>query len=136
MFGDKIIIGNVKGKIDEKGRIKLPSFTNAEENDELIIEKITEEDEITLKIHIYKKYFEIIKRFQNLRDNATSTDEFIKYDSEIEKICTFLKHQANVDKQRRIQLPKFLFENSNWKNGEEVEFIGLGSSLLIKKQKK
>jgi len=136
MFGEKLIIGNTSGKIDEKGRIKLPSFTNAEENDQLIIEKISEDGEVTLKLHIYQKYFDIIKRFQDLRDSATSTEEFFKYDSEIEKICSFLKHSITIDKQRRIQLPKQFFETSTWNNSEEIEFIGLGSSLLIRKQNK
>lgn len=136
MFGEKLIIGNAQGKLDEKGRIKLPPFTNAEENDEIIIEKITEDSNVTLKLHIYQKYFDIIKRFQELRDNATSTEDFLKYDTEIEKICSLLKHTATIDKQRRLQLPKYFFETSDWHNEDEIEFIGLGSSLLIRKQNK
>ena len=136
MFGEKLIIGNTFGKIDEKGRIKLPPFANAEENDEIILEKLTEDNVITLKLHIYQKYFDIIKRFQNLRDNATSSEDFLKYDMEIEKICSLLKHRISIDKQRRLQLPKHFFETSSWNNGDEIEFVGLGSSLLIRKQNK
>ena len=82
------------------------------------------------------KYFDIIKRFQNLRDNATSSEDFLKYDMEIEKICSLLKHRISIDKQRRLQLPKHFFETSSWNNGDEIEFVGLGSSLLIRKQNK
>lgn len=136
MFGDNLIIGHTSGKIEENGRIKLPAFTKAEENDAIILEKVSSDTEIVLKLHIYQKYLDIIKRFQNLRDNATSTEEFIRYDKEIEKICSILIHVAYIDKQRRLQLPKTFMLEINWKNGEAIEFEGLGSSLLVRKQNK
>ena len=39
MFGSIPIFGNSENKIDNKGRIFLPKFTDAEENDQLVIQK-------------------------------------------------------------------------------------------------
>ena len=40
MFGENFILGTGVGKLDEKGRFIVPSFTGAEKNDEIVLEKI------------------------------------------------------------------------------------------------
>ena len=37
MFGEKIILGNAKCKVDTKGRILLPKFTYSEKDDEIVL---------------------------------------------------------------------------------------------------
>ncbi len=39
MFGSVPIFGNSENKLDSKGRIFIPSFSNVEENDQLVIQK-------------------------------------------------------------------------------------------------
>ncbi len=134
MFGDKLIIGKSTRKLDEKGRLFIPTFTNAEDGDEIVIESVKEKDCLKLRLVAYQEYYKLCERFLKLRDNATSLEEYKKYEAEIEKICSFLETRLIVDSQRRLRFPKEVIENTGLQLGQEYECIGQGISLLISKK--
>ena len=135
MFGEKLILGEGTGKIDSKYRIFIPAFTKVEAKEELLLQYVNLDNEPAFKVMAIEKYFQIIERFQTLRDNATSVEEFEKYDKEIEIICQKLDYIVTIDKQKRLQMPHNLITKLNWKNTDEVEFKGLGETLLVRKKK-
>lgn len=135
MFGDDLILESGSGKLDNKGRFFVPSSTNVEENDKIILEMINSNDGVTLKLHVYQKYFDIISRFTKLRDNATSQEDFLKYEKEIESICAKLHAIVTADKQKRIIIPKQIVDNLGWNTFEPVQYEGLGTSLLLSQKK-
>ncbi|MBE6156389.1 MAG: hypothetical protein E7161_01410 [Firmicutes bacterium] len=134
MFGKNLIIGHSEGKISDKGRIFLPSFTKPEKDDKILIQKDTYGDEAALKLIAYSEYLNMIERYRRLRDTATSLEEEQKYTKKIEDISLSLTHLTKVDAQRRIQLPKAILEKYNWSPQDTIRYDGLGESLLIRKK--
>ena len=114
MFGESYILGQKNIGIDTKGRIILPGFTHAEENDKVLI--CLSED---------RKYFRIFSK-----NNITRIlDEMIEkqktiYDLEILKSITYQMQQfqslfvceCDIDKQRRILLPQQLRDDLKLKD--------------------
>lgn len=135
MFGDELILGQGNLKIDNKGRIFIPAHTCVEENDKIILEKLTKDNEVYLKLHVYKKYIDILERFKYLRDNATSLEDFNRYEKEIEEISRKLFAILTVDKQRRVTIPKQVISEISLNNNNELYYEGLGTSLLISQKK-
>ena len=135
MFGEDFILGEGTIKIDGKGRIIIPAFANPEENDKVILETIKRNNEKILKIHIYKKYCDILNRFIKLRDNSKSIKEFFKYEKEIEDICNKLNYIAILDTQHRIMIPKPLIEDLSWDKNTKIQYKGLGTSLELSQKK-
>ena len=134
MFGDKLIIGKSTRQMDKKGRIFIPKFSDAEPGDEIIVEPIKTDNGYDIRLMAYKEYFNICQRFMKLRDNATSTEEFNRYSSEIEKLCSLLEATLTVDGQRRIAFPKETLDNLSLETDTEYNFIGQGVSLLMSKK--
>jgi len=135
MFGDELILGQGTVKLDSKGRMFIPAHTKVEENDRIILEKTTKDDEVALKLHVSQKYFEILERFKQLRDNATSIEEFNRYEKEIEEISIKLYAIVTVDKQHRIIVPKSLVTSLAFEPNQELQYEGLGTSLLVSQKK-
>lgn len=133
MFGDKLIIGHSKGKICEKGRIFIPTFTSVEKHDQLVLNLVVINNKQGLKIYAYKEYLNIINRFKKLRENAQSFEEYEKYNAEIEKIIISLQGTLQIDSQKRLLLPKELMQELDWSCHDLIQFDGLGESLLIQK---
>lgn len=134
MFGEQLIIGKSEGKIDEKGRIFIPSFVNPEPDDKIIIQEIIFDDEFALKLTAVTEYLGIIERLKNLRNNATTVEEYNKFNAEIENICLQLNYLVQIDKQKRILIPKNAINSSGWLPKDELQFNGLGNSLLVRKK--
>ena len=134
MFGENLIIGHSEGKIVDKGRLFLPSFSDPENGDKIIIQKVNLNDRNALKLIAYQEYLNIINRLKKLRENATSLKEYQKFTDEIEKICRGLDFLIKVDVEKRIFLPKILLEEYNWSKNDTVIYDGLGESLLITKK--
>lgn len=134
MFGEKLILGEGTGKIDSKNRIFIPAFTKVEANEELFLQLVNFNDEIAFKVIAIHKYLQIIEKFRTLRDNATSVDDFEKYDTEIEIICKKLDYIVSIDNNKRLQIPHSLITKLNWKNTDEVQFKGLGETLLVRRK--
>lgn len=134
MFGENLIIGHSEGKIFDNGRIILPSFTEPEKGDQILIQKSNYNDKQALKIIAYKEYLNIINRLKRLRENSTSFEEYQKYTSEIENICNSLEYLTQVDSQKRIIFPKPLLDEYGWTSNDCLRYDGLGESLLITKK--
>ena len=133
-MSSKLIIGHSEGKISDKNRIFLPSFTLYYPSEEIIFTKITFEEQQALKVTAYKRYLDIIERFRNLRNNARSLEEYNRFSLEIEKICFNLQSISEVDAHRRVALPKYSIEEYNWNVGDTLLYDGLGDSVLIRKK--
>lgn len=136
MFGDDLIIGHTLVKMDTKGRIIIPAFTKAEKDDKLVIQKTTFENDVALRLYAHNQYLVILNKLQNLRNNATTLEEFEKWNQEISKIFFTLDSLVELDSQRRAQIPKPLLTDLNWSNDKEYQIDGLGDSLLISQKNK
>lgn len=135
MFGATPIIGHSVTKLDNKSRVFLPSFTKAAHKDIIIIERTTHENEFALKLHAYKKYYELIERIRALQSKATTIEEFTKFQERIESLCMFLAAEINVDSQKRIVIPNHIIQESNWSKEQPINLDGIGDSLLITQKK-
>ncbi len=135
MFGEKLIIGTAQGKIDGKGRIILPNFTYASPNDELILQVLDTEKETFLKLSLCKNYLELIKKFQELKEKATSIEEFEKYSREIEIICLKIACCVKIDDRRRFNIPNSIMKENNLLPGDDIFIKGAGTSTFILKKK-
>lgn len=135
MFGDELILEGGTLNIDNKGRIFVPAFTKVEKNDKIILEISRHNDETHLILHVYQKYFNILKRFMDLRDSATSIEEFSKYEKSIEEICSKLQGIVIVDQNKRILIPKTIMENLGWEFNKPTQYEGLGTSLSLSQKK-
>lgn len=134
MFGENLILGKSFGKIDDKNRIFIPSFTGVEPKEQLLLQTINYNTDLAIKLLSTKEYLYIIERFKKLRENATNIEDFERYTNEIEKICQNLEYLVNVDNQKRIQLPHSIMTKLEWENKSEVQYKGLGETLLIRKK--
>ena len=134
MYRNKFIIGHSEGKLCEKGRIIIPSFAYAQLDGEVVLQKTEFDGDIALKILAFKEYLAIIDRFQTLRNNTHSLDEYLKYTQEIEKICYSLKHLTEIDSQKRMSIPQILINEFNWIPQDTLIYDGLGESLLVRKK--
>ena len=88
MFGSIPIFGNSENKIDSKGRIFLPKFTDAEENDQLVIQRGN------------GNFYVIVNC-----SKVESEIKLLKKDSKEDKIALLTSSivaLVKVDKQRRI----------------------------------
>ena len=91
-----------------------------EKNDEIVLEKIKlDNNNFALKLHLYKKYLQILDKLKKLRDNSKSFEEYVKYEFEIEIICSKQNIVKKLDFQHRLQLPKDLINESRVK-AEEI----------------
>lgn len=134
MFGENYIIGHADVKLDYKGRFVVPAFTKAESDDELIVKKQQVEDNFVLKIYAINEYLNILERFKALRDNATSLEEYEKYQTKIENICQNLEFTIKIDKQKRLRISIFSLKEMNWQENQILRCDGLGTFLLVRKK--
>lgn len=134
MFGENLILGESYGKLDDKNRIFIPSFTGVEPKEQLLLQTINYNKDLAIKLLSTKEYLYMIERFKKLRENTTNIKDFERYTIEIEKICQNLEYLVNVDSQKRIQLPHSLITKLEWESKSEVQYKGLGETLLIRKK--
>ena len=135
MFGDKLMVGIKTVKVDAKGRVCLPNFTESEKDDYLVLETLKENDDIILRFSLYDEYLKLAERLNILRNNATSIKEFEKYSQEIENICLKVSCAAKIDAQRRFLVPSEILEENHINKGDELVAKGAGKSLIMQKKK-
>lgn len=123
MFGEKPILGQSRVMKDIKGRVNLPSFTCAEEGEELVLLK-------------YKSYYkiispsvlnEILKQFEISMVDAIFSDPH-----DVEKlvacrdyICTCVQKILKVQNNRRLGL-SHVFEDDEYLN-----IVGTGDGVYL-----
>ena len=134
MFGENLLIGQKKVKIDNKNRIYLPPFTKAKKDDEIaLINKI---DSTTgfpyVKLYLLKKYKEIMEKLQKLQENATSINEYMQYEQKIIDICSYIDAVLKVDSQRRVLIPLDIMATNKWQDRNSLICEGKGNFLVIR----
>ena len=134
MFGEDLLIGQKKVKIDGKNRIYLPPFTKAEKNDEIaLINMIDNNTGIPhVKLYLMKKYKEIAERLKRLQENATSIDEYMQYEQKIIDICSYIDAILKVDSQRRVLIPPDVMATNKWQERNSFVCEGKGNFLIIR----
>lgn len=102
MFGEKIILGNAKCKVDTKGRILLPKFTYSEKDDEIVLS--SDDNGIILLNNIVC----LKRRINELEKNISSeSDERLikSLNDKLEKLYFSCISVSKVDSQRRLIIP-------------------------------
>ncbi len=102
MFGEKIILGNAKCKVDTKGRILLPKFTYSEKDDEIVLS--SDDNGIILLNNIVC----LKRRINELEKNMSSeSDERLikSLNDKLEKLYFSCISVSKVDSQRRLIIP-------------------------------
>jgi len=135
MFGEKIIIGEQCCKLDSKNRLYIPSWTGAEKGDEICLQQSTLENETIIKVYSALKYCEIFERLKKLRENATTAEDYLKYNAMIEEVGLSLNVITTIDAQRRITIPLSLMESSKFISSSEVEIKGATETVIIRQKK-
>ncbi len=133
MFGEDLLIGQKKVKIDGKNRIYLPPFTKAEKNDEIaLINKIDTTGYPYVKLYLLKKYKEIAERLKKLQENATSIEEYLQYEQKIIDICSYINAVLKVDRERRVLIPQDIMATNKWQDRNSFICEGKGNFLVIR----
>lgn len=102
MFGENIILGNAKCKVDTKGRILLPKFTYSEKDDEIVLS--SDDNGIILLNNIVC----LKRRINELEKNISSesAERLIKsLNDKLERLYFSCISVSKVDSQRRIIIP-------------------------------
>lgn len=102
MFGEKIILGNAKCKVDIKGRILLPKFTYSEKDDEIVLS--SDDNGIILLNNIVC----LKRRINELEKNMSSeSDERLikSLNDKLERLYFSCISVSKVDSQRRLIIP-------------------------------
>lgn len=102
MFGEKIILGNAKCKVDTKGRILLPKFTYSEKDDEIVLS--SDDNGIILLNNIVC----LKRRINELEKNMSSeSDERLikSLNDKLERLYFSCISVSKVDSQRRLIVP-------------------------------
>ncbi len=102
MFGEKIILGNAKCKVDTKGRILLPKFTYSEKDDEIVLS--SDNNGIILLNNIVC----LKRRINELEKNMSSeSDERLikSLNDKLERLYFSCISVSKVDSQRRLIIP-------------------------------
>ncbi len=102
MFGENIILGNAKCKVDTKGRILLPKFTYSEKDDEIVLS--SDDNGIILLNNIVC----LKRRINELEKNMSSeSDERLikSLNDKLERLYFSCISVSKVDSQRRLIIP-------------------------------
>lgn len=102
MFGEKIILGNAKCKVDTKGRILLPKFTYSEKDDEIVLS--SDDNGIILLNNIVCLKRKINELEKNM--SSESDERLIKsLNDKLERLYFSCISVSKVDSQRRLIIP-------------------------------
>lgn len=126
MFLEEGIFGTSRRIIDKRGRVFLPKFTGAEENDQLVI--CLESPEY-LTLYNVKT---LIKRVNNLRQGILTCKNQGKINMleiELERIFNSCITKSIVDSQRRVLIPADLVIKMDF--SDEVGLVGTNDSLRV-----
>ena len=127
MFGDKMLVGQYEHLVDLKGRLSLPTKTNREKDDTVILtyDDSLELYEIYSKQAIEKKFVD----FENLILNSKSLEEEKKNKLMFLKFCKSVLRECRVDKSGRIML------GEEFKSGEKIWRIGANDHLMLDRKR-
>lgn len=124
MFGEKYMLGTSKHKLDNKGRVIIPSDTRVEENDELII---INKDEF-LEVWLLETQINQLKELEIKKLNSSSIEELRRYQDMINIVTCNVIKTAIMDKQKRLNLSK---EAIKLLDTDEVVIERMGNHIRI-----
>lgn len=127
MFGEKAIFGQSEVKIDIKGRIFLPTFTNKEENDELVL--VYDDILKTHEIYSIKSLEAKFKQLEKLIEESKNIKEETYYKKRFYEFSKSILKSGKVDAHGRFLLGK-IFEE------EKLLCTGAFDRLLVEPLKK
>lgn len=134
MFGQELIVGHYCAKIDATNRLSVPVFTHREPGDKIFTQTYKYKDGFALKLYSYYEYRAIITKLEQLKENASSLDEFYKIRKELENLYNQFSSFLIVSDQNRLTIPKTLMETLQWESNQYYRCDGLGNSLLVRKK--
>ena len=135
MFGEQLIIGHSESKLDQKGRLFIPKYTKVNTGEELILLQDSIYHYSSLRVYsLNNTYLKIINKYEELRNNASNEEEYIRLSLKIDELYQSLEGYFKVDSQKRILINKYLLERLNWNTTDTFNLDGAGNSLLIRKK--
>mgnify|MGYP003291954731 CR=1 FL=1 len=128
MLGDVAIFGNFSCGVDEKSRIILPAYTDAEKGDKVVF-CISDIGEDAIDLYPLSTISELISRCDELI--LTSTDDSIvaRAKNEKRRLCGSTLVQTKVDAHRRLTVNPVVREILGV---DSDKYYGLGENDRIK----
>lgn len=126
MFGEDYFFGRKTVSVDSKNRIYLPTFTNAEKDDELILIRNENNDEEE-SYYLYEKS-EICNWINHFYKEMKSSEKLPEYNNRrkiYEEFCKSIILSVRCDAAKRICLSDVVKSN-------KIECIGCGKVLMLK----
>lgn len=123
MFGDKLIYGIGKYYFDSKRRITLPKMTNGEIG-ETIYFRQDPKNNLTFQMFGYKILKKRLEEYNKLINNALSYQCKIELIKERDKYNYFIMGTCIVDTQKRILIPKSVYDRYNLSDYVIVRGVG------------
>lgn len=123
MFGDQPILGQTELKIDEKGRVLIPSSTKREVGEELVV--LNNRNLNLYEIYSAARLKEKIEELNSKIDKSENDFKKIHYEKLLYQLCKSVLKSGKVDSQGRFLIGK-IFEDEN-----KVLSIGAYDHLII-----
>lgn len=101
MFGEKMMLGNCERRLDPKGRVFMPKFTYAEQNDEIVI----------LQSQYYLSIWnanQMKQRIETLKNGMLASENdniYQKLQRELEELLYYSYSTSKIDSQKRALVP-------------------------------
>lgn len=114
-----MFFGTYQGKLDDKGRVVIPSKMREEAGQKIFIMKGYDG---ALSIYKPEEFEKLIVRINSLKDNHKNSRDFAR--ASLASTC-----ELDVDKQGRVQIPSLLI--NKYHIGKEVVIIGVGNHIEI-----
>ena len=128
MLGDVGIFGNFPCGIDEKNRIILPGYTEAEKGDKVVF-CISDIGEDAIDLYPLSVISELISRCDELILTSTDDSIVMRAKNEKRRICGSALVQANVDAHRRLTVNPVIREILGV---DADKYYGVGENNRIK----
>lgn len=124
MFGEKTIVGR-ETVVTNNNQMKLPNFTNAEENDHIILSKRGK----SIMLVNSNEYFGLIRNYEKMLGKAKSASDYGQLKRLIQSLYKNILDTTHCDKDLNITLPLDL----NW---DKVFCKGENKHLILSKSRK
>ena len=126
MFGDKLLFGQTKNRVDSNKRIFLPAKSGREKGDVVFL--LYDRDINEYKVFPYFVIESKFKKYDDLISSAKSSSELKEYKLILNEFANSIIRSCIVDSQGRIILSDDFVAN------EEITVIGSGNHLILKKK--
>ena len=131
MVEDKCIIGQTAHKIDEKGRLCIPTYVDA--NEEYAIKLETFFNENTIRLYPTDIIDEEVKYLQRASKMCRTNEERIEMYRKFREYCIKIKDLIKFDSYGRVTLTQYL-PYIDTVPGDYVEVNCLDDTILVRKR--